>query len=126
MLMKSHDLQPMFQNDKYSGACNKRYNLCLLVHYFPLCALFSPVPEIRWKKIDGHLPSNHEVRMTGTQLHLYNVQFEDGGTYKCEAINSKGKDYHTARVSVEGNLKSSCLNLYCSFPKSLSVVLNLS
>uniref|UniRef100_A0A3B4F7I3 Contactin-1a-like n=1 Tax=Pundamilia nyererei TaxID=303518 RepID=A0A3B4F7I3_9CICH len=60
-----------------------------------------PVPEIRWKKIDGHLPSNHEVRMTGTQLHLYNVQFEDGGTYKCEAINSKGKDYHTARVSVE-------------------------
>ncbi|XP_004563822.3 contactin-1a [Maylandia zebra] len=64
-------------------------------------ALGNPVPEIRWKKIDGHLPSNHEVHMTGTQLHLYNVQFEDGGTYKCEAINSKGKDYHTARVSVE-------------------------
>uniref|UniRef100_A0A669D359 Contactin 1 n=1 Tax=Oreochromis niloticus TaxID=8128 RepID=A0A669D359_ORENI len=64
-------------------------------------ALGNPVPEVRWKKIDGHLPSNHEVRMTGTQLHLYNVQFEDGGTYKCEAVNSKGKDYHTARVSVE-------------------------
>lgn len=64
-------------------------------------ALGNPVPEIRWKKIDGHLPSNHEVRMTGAQLHLYNVQFEDSGTYRCEAINSKGKDHHTANVFVE-------------------------
>uniref|UniRef100_A0A672JLK6 Contactin-3 n=1 Tax=Salarias fasciatus TaxID=181472 RepID=A0A672JLK6_SALFA len=64
-------------------------------------ALGNPVPEIRWKKLDGPLPPSHEVRLGGTQLHLYNVQFEDGGTYKCEAVNSKGKDYHTARVSVE-------------------------
>ncbi|CAN9498950.1 unnamed protein product [Ophioblennius macclurei] len=64
-------------------------------------ALGNPVPEIRWKKLDGQLPPSHEVRLGGTQLHLYNVQFEDGGTYKCEAMNSKGKDYHTARVSVE-------------------------
>lgn len=64
-------------------------------------ALGNPVPEIRWKKVDGHLPPNHEVRMAGAQLHLYNVQFEDGGTYKCEAMNSRGKDYHSARVSVE-------------------------
>lgn len=40
--------------------------------------------------------------MAGAHLHLYNVQFEDGGTYQCEAVNSKGKDYHSARVSVEG------------------------
>uniref|UniRef100_A0AAQ5ZJH3 Contactin 1 n=1 Tax=Amphiprion ocellaris TaxID=80972 RepID=A0AAQ5ZJH3_AMPOC len=64
-------------------------------------ALGNPVPEIRWKKVDGQLPPNHEVRMAGAQLHLYNVQFEDGGTYKCEAMNSKGKDNHNARVSVE-------------------------
>ncbi|KAM8751101.1 contactin-1a isoform 1-T1 [Acanthopagrus schlegelii] len=64
-------------------------------------ALGNPVPEIRWKKIDGRLPANHEVRMAGAHLHLYNVQFEDGGTYQCEAVNSRGKDYHTARVSVE-------------------------
>ncbi|XP_069551350.1 contactin-1a isoform X1 [Brachyistius frenatus] len=64
-------------------------------------ALGNPVPEIRWKKVDGQLPPNHDVRMAGAQLNLYNVQFEDGGTYKCEAVNSKGKDYHTARVSVE-------------------------
>ncbi|KAM6926248.1 contactin-1a-like isoform 1-T2 [Lycodopsis pacificus] len=64
-------------------------------------ALGNPVPEIRWKKLDGQLPPNHEVRMAGAHLHLYNVQFEDAGSYQCEVMNSKGKDYHAARVSVE-------------------------
>lgn len=46
--------------------------------------------------------------MAGSHLHLYNVQFEDAGTYKCEALNSKGKDYHTARLSVEGKKYTIC------------------
>ncbi|KAG7230967.1 hypothetical protein INR49_024996 [Caranx melampygus] len=64
-------------------------------------ALGNPVPEIHWKKLDGQISPNHE--MAGSHLHLYNVQFEDSGTYRCEAVNSRGKDYHTARVSVEAN-----------------------
>ena len=77
--------------------------LCLeCSHACLFLSLPSPVPEIRWKKLDGQLPPNHEVRMAGAHLHLYNVQFEDAGTYQCEAVNSKGKDYHTAHVSVEG------------------------
>uniref|UniRef100_A0A8C2WDC6 Contactin 1 n=1 Tax=Cyclopterus lumpus TaxID=8103 RepID=A0A8C2WDC6_CYCLU len=64
-------------------------------------ALGNPVPEIRWKKLDGQLPPNHELRMSGAHLHLYNVQFEDAGSFQCEAVNSRGKDYHAARVSVE-------------------------
>lgn len=64
-------------------------------------ALGNPVPEIRWKKLDGFLPDNHEVRMAGAHLHLNNIQIEDAGLYQCEALNSKGKDYHSARVSVE-------------------------
>ncbi|KAF7669853.1 hypothetical protein LDENG_00128960 [Lucifuga dentata] len=64
-------------------------------------ALGNPVPEIRWKKLNGQLPANHEVRMSGAHLHLFNVQFEDEGTYQCEAANSKGKDHHSARLSVE-------------------------
>ncbi|KAI9519747.1 Contactin-1a [Dissostichus eleginoides] len=64
-------------------------------------ALGNPVPEIRWKKLDGQMPPNHELRMAGAHLHLYNVQFEDGGSYQCEAVNSRGKDYHNARLSVE-------------------------
>ncbi|XP_062246520.1 contactin-1a-like [Platichthys flesus] len=62
-------------------------------------ALGNPVPEIHWKKLEGPMPPNHEK--AGAHLHLYNVQYEDGGTYQCEAVNSRGKDYHTARVSVE-------------------------
>ncbi|XP_010881894.1 contactin-1a isoform X2 [Esox lucius] len=64
-------------------------------------ALGNPIPQIRWRKMDGELPSNHEVSMAGAHLHLYNVQYEDEGTYECEALNSKGKDRHRARVSVE-------------------------
>ncbi|XP_037110368.1 contactin-1a [Syngnathus acus] len=64
-------------------------------------ALGNPVPDIRWKKLNGELPANHEVRMAGAHLHLYNVRPEDGGEYQCEAVNSKGKDYHSAHLSVE-------------------------
>uniref|UniRef100_A0A3Q3JEG8 Contactin 1 n=1 Tax=Monopterus albus TaxID=43700 RepID=A0A3Q3JEG8_MONAL len=64
-------------------------------------ALGNPVPEIHWKKKGGTLPFSHEVRMSGAQLHLYNVLFEDGGIYECEAVNSRGKDFHSARLSVE-------------------------
>lgn len=62
-------------------------------------ALGNPVPEIHWKKLDGPMPA--KVRMAGAHLHLNNIQIEDAGTYQCEAINSKGKDYHSERLSVE-------------------------
>lgn len=74
----------------------------------PVC-LRSPVPEITWRKLDGELPLGHKVETAGAHLHLYNVQVEDGGTYQCEAVNSKGKDYHSARVSVEGRQRVACL-----------------
>uniref|UniRef100_A0A8C5CTK2 Contactin 1 n=1 Tax=Gadus morhua TaxID=8049 RepID=A0A8C5CTK2_GADMO len=64
-------------------------------------ALGNPIPEIRWKKENDNLPPNHEVSMVGAHLHLFNVQFEDAGSYTCESRNSKGKDHHTARLSVE-------------------------
>ncbi|XP_015251073.1 PREDICTED: contactin-1a-like isoform X2 [Cyprinodon variegatus] len=66
-------------------------------------ALGNPVPEIRWKRVDGKLPDNHQVRMAGAQLYLPNVQFDDSGIYSCEAVNSKGKDHHHANVSVEAH-----------------------
>lgn len=64
-------------------------------------ALGNPIPEIRWQKLEGELPVTHEISMAGGLLHLMNVQFEDGGTYECEAVNAKGKDYHRAKVNVE-------------------------
>ena len=69
---------------------------------FSLCVLLSPVPEIHWGRTGGDMPRHHEVQMEGAQLYLRNVQFEDSGIYRCEAMNSRGRDYHTARVTVEG------------------------
>ncbi|KAL4612745.1 contactin-1 isoform X1 [Arapaima gigas] len=64
-------------------------------------ALGNPIPEIRWRKIDGELPANHEVTMGGALLHIFNIQVEDEGYYQCEALNSKGKDWHKAYIYVE-------------------------
>lgn len=47
------------------------------------------------------LPANHEISESGAVLHLYNVQYKDVGKYECEAINTKGKDWHKAWVYVE-------------------------
>ncbi|KAJ8416362.1 hypothetical protein AAFF_G00356500 [Aldrovandia affinis] len=64
-------------------------------------ALGNPIPEIRWRKVDAELPANHEIGMAGALLHINNVQIEDEGTYECEALNSKGKDWHKAWLGVE-------------------------
>ncbi|XP_036375794.1 contactin-1a-like [Megalops cyprinoides] len=64
-------------------------------------ALGNPIPEIRWRKVDGELPANHEISMGGALLHIYNVQTEDEGYYECEALNSKGKDWHKSWLYVE-------------------------
>uniref|UniRef100_A0A3Q2XR62 Contactin 1b n=1 Tax=Hippocampus comes TaxID=109280 RepID=A0A3Q2XR62_HIPCM len=65
-------------------------------------ALGNPIPHIVWRKVDAtDLPANHEISESGAALHLYNVQYEDVGAYECEAINTKGKDWHKAWLYVE-------------------------
>ncbi|TSK13409.1 Contactin-1a [Bagarius yarrelli] len=64
-------------------------------------ALGNPIPQIRWRKVDGVLPLHHENSLTGGLLHLFNVQYQDEGVYECEALNSKGKDWHKANLYVE-------------------------
>uniref|UniRef100_A0A670JEQ7 Contactin 1 n=1 Tax=Podarcis muralis TaxID=64176 RepID=A0A670JEQ7_PODMU len=65
-------------------------------------ALGNPVPEIRWNKYLEPMPSSAEVSMSGAVLKIYNIQFEDEGTYECEAENHRGKDKHSAKVYVQG------------------------
>uniref|UniRef100_A0A671RT23 Contactin-1a-like n=1 Tax=Sinocyclocheilus anshuiensis TaxID=1608454 RepID=A0A671RT23_9TELE len=66
-------------------------------------ALGNPIPQIRWRKVDGDLPVHrHNISMAGSLLHLYNIQYEDEGLYECEADNSKGKDRHKVHLYVEG------------------------
>lgn len=75
----------------------------------PLSFPFSPIPHIVWRKVDAtDLPANHEISESGAVLHLYNVQYEDVGGYECEAINTKGKDWHKAWLYVE------CEFAYCA------------
>ncbi|PWA26113.1 hypothetical protein CCH79_00015210 [Gambusia affinis] len=65
-------------------------------------ALGNPIPHIVWRKVDAtDLPANHEISESGAALHLYNVQYEDAGSYECEAINTKGKDWHKNWLYVE-------------------------
>uniref|UniRef100_A0A1A8NW40 Contactin 1 n=3 Tax=Nothobranchius pienaari TaxID=704102 RepID=A0A1A8NW40_9TELE len=65
-------------------------------------ALGNPIPHIVWRKVDAtDLPANHEISESGAVLHLYNVQYEDVGGYDCEAINTKGKDWHKGWLYVE-------------------------
>uniref|UniRef100_A0A8C2I7G5 Contactin 1 n=1 Tax=Cyprinus carpio TaxID=7962 RepID=A0A8C2I7G5_CYPCA len=66
-------------------------------------ALGNPIPQIRWRKLDGDLPVHrHNISMAGSLLHLYDIQYEDEGLYECEADNSKGKDRHRVHLYVEG------------------------
>uniref|UniRef100_A0A672JLP6 Contactin 1b n=1 Tax=Salarias fasciatus TaxID=181472 RepID=A0A672JLP6_SALFA len=65
-------------------------------------ALGNPIPHIVWRKVDAtDLPANHEISESGAVLHLYNVQYEDVGGYECEAINTKGKDWHKAWLYID-------------------------
>ncbi|KAJ8374120.1 hypothetical protein SKAU_G00047000 [Synaphobranchus kaupii] len=90
---------------KYSADIKVKFpdTYALLAHNITLeCfALGNPIPEIRWRKVDAELPTNHEVGMGGALFHIYNVQTEDEGSYECEALNSKGKDWHRAWLYVE-------------------------
>ncbi|XP_061085744.1 contactin 1b [Conger conger] len=64
-------------------------------------ALGNPIPEVRWRKVDAELPTNIEFGLGGALLHIFNVQFEDEGTYECEALNTRGKDWHRLWLFVE-------------------------
>lgn len=72
----------------------------------PVCLLCdtSPLPHVRWRKLDADLPPNYEVSMNGALLHLINVQYEDEGSYECEALNVRGMDWYRQWLYVEGKL----------------------
>ena len=39
--------------------------------------------------------------MNGALMHLKNVQYEDEGSYECEALNVKGMDWYRQWLYVE-------------------------
>ncbi|XP_069489234.1 contactin-2 [Ambystoma mexicanum] len=64
-------------------------------------AFGSPIPKIKWRKVDGAL--SPKWASTEPTLQITNVGFEDEGTYECEASNAKGRDTFQGRVIVQAS-----------------------
>ncbi|KAJ7999515.1 hypothetical protein DPEC_G00195230 [Dallia pectoralis] len=61
----------------------------------------NPVPKLRWRKVDGLLPSKAGASAEGPILTLPGITFDDEGVYECEAYNSEGRDTHQGRIIVQ-------------------------
>lgn len=73
--------------------------------HFSLSFLFhSPVPKLRWRKVDGLMPSKAGSSVEGPTLILPELSFDDEGVYECEAYNSEGSDTYQGRINVQGKV----------------------
>uniref|UniRef100_A0A8C9MYZ9 Contactin 2 n=1 Tax=Serinus canaria TaxID=9135 RepID=A0A8C9MYZ9_SERCA len=64
----------------------------------PTRILRSPVPRIKWRKLDG--PQSSKWIGSEPLLQIQHAGFEDEGTYECEAENAKGRDTHQGRIII--------------------------
>ncbi|XP_061687345.1 contactin-2 isoform X2 [Syngnathoides biaculeatus] len=64
-------------------------------------AFGNPVPKLRWKKVDGLMPSKAGSSAESPTLIIPNLSFDDEGVYECEAHNSEGVDLYQGRISVQ-------------------------
>uniref|UniRef100_A0A8C5G6U8 Contactin 2 n=1 Tax=Gouania willdenowi TaxID=441366 RepID=A0A8C5G6U8_GOUWI len=62
---------------------------------------YSPVPKLRWRKVDGLMPSKAGPSVDSPTLSLPELSFDDEGSYECEAYNSEGREKHQGRISVQ-------------------------
>ncbi|TMS38088.1 hypothetical protein L596_004891 [Steinernema carpocapsae] len=61
--------------------------------YLECFAYGYPAPTYTWSRIDGgSLPLNASLVNHGRVLRIDNAQLEDGGRYKCTAVNDVGSD----------------------------------
>ncbi|XP_041837223.1 contactin-2 [Melanotaenia boesemani] len=61
----------------------------------------NPVPKLRWRKVDGLMPSKVGSSLDGPTLSLPELSFDDEGIYECEAYNSEGSDTYQGRINVQ-------------------------
>ncbi|XP_075766622.1 contactin-2 [Pelodiscus sinensis] len=62
-------------------------------------AFGNPVPRIKWRKVDSSQPSGWIS--TEPLLQIQDVDFEDEGTYECEAENARGRDTYHGRIIIQ-------------------------
>ncbi|KAM4741647.1 contactin-2 [Anableps anableps] len=61
----------------------------------------NPVPKLRWRKVDGLMPSKAGSSTQSPTLTLPELSFDDEGIYECEAYNSEGRDTYQGRIIVQ-------------------------
>lgn len=79
-------------------------DFCLLPSFAFL--YHSPVPKLRWRKVDGLMPTKAGPSAESPTLVLPDLSFDDEGVYECEAYNSEGSDTYQGRIVVQGTLLS--------------------
>uniref|UniRef100_A0A7N8YER8 Contactin 2 n=1 Tax=Mastacembelus armatus TaxID=205130 RepID=A0A7N8YER8_9TELE len=62
----------------------------------------NPVPNVRWRKVDGLMPSKAGSSAECPTLILPDLSFDDEGVYECETYNSEGRDTYQGRINVQG------------------------
>lgn len=50
-----------------------------------------PTPKVTWSRLDGSISETAEQTSFGQEIIIRNVQFEDEGSYRCSATNSKDR-----------------------------------
>ncbi|XP_070815011.1 contactin-2 [Chaetodon trifascialis] len=61
----------------------------------------NPIPKLRWRKVDGLMPSKAGSSAGGPTLVLPELSFDDEGVYECEAYNSEGSETYQGRINVQ-------------------------
>ncbi|KAJ6659822.1 hypothetical protein lerEdw1_018277 [Lerista edwardsae] len=62
-------------------------------------AFGNPVPRIKWRKLDGS--QSPKWLTTEPLLQFKEIDFEDEGTYECEAENIQGRDTYRGRIIIQ-------------------------
>lgn len=99
-----HPHLPSISGGSGCGELPAQGRLTSSVHTLWLCLPASPVPRIKWRKVDGSL--SPQWATAEPTLQIPSVSFEDEGTYECEAENSKGRDSVQGRIIVQGTRAS--------------------
>ena len=81
-----------------------------------------PTPDVTWKRLDGPMPNNTNMRSFGMELIIKRVQFKDKGKYCCQATNANQQN--SSQLNMVKSEEDFILNVECGFYRLLSIDLN--